>query len=162
MRWSRSWLLAAGALVLGACTPKRTVKTEQNLEKAVAAALTRGDTATIRMFIEVPFAFSRLYIAGPGTPEPVIAAALQSAAWLPEFSRQIESAEHFHLLVFETRGTLVPAVLPKSVADIAPELTGRIYGPNDAVFSVRRPADAAAPILAALPSPPASEASARE
>ncbi len=151
MRASRSWLLPAAVFVLAACGPKRTEKTELDLEKAVAAALTRGDTATIRMLIEVPFAFNRLYIAGPGTPEPVIAAALQSEAWLPEMSRQIESSENFHLLVFETRGRLVPARLPKTVADIAPELTGRIYGPNDAVFSVRRPSDAAAPVLAALP-----------
>ena len=91
-----------------------------------------------------------------------IAAALASEEWLPEMSRDIENSDHFHLLVFETRGTLIPAALPKSVADVAPELTGRFYGPDDAVFSVRRPSGATVPVLAALPSPPASAASARE
>lgn len=158
----RSWLLGAAALLLSACGPQRLEKTEQDLRKAVAQALTRGDTATIRVFIEVPFAFERLYIAAPGTPEPQIAAALRSEEWLPEMSRQIESSEHFHLLVFETRGQLIPAALPKSVADIAPELTGRMYGPTDAVFSVRVTPDAAVPILTALPSQSASAASAPE
>jgi hypothetical protein len=147
------WLLGAAALLVSACGPQRLEKTEMDLKEAIAEALTRGDTATIRIFIEVPFAFDRLYIAGPGTPEPVIAAALRSDEWLPEMSRDIERSEHFHLLVFETRGQLIPAALPKSVADIAPELTGRLYGPNDAVFSVRQPSGATGPVLAALPTP---------
>lgn len=141
--------LAAIALAAGlACGPMRLERTELDLQDAIADALTRGDTATVRLFIEVPFAFDRLYIAGPRTPEATIAAALRSDEWLPEMSRGIEAADHFHLLVFETRGRLVPAALPKRVADVAPELTGRMYGPDDAVFRVTRPEGATAPVLA--------------
>lgn len=139
--------LGVGAMI--ACGPMRLEKTEIDLQEAIAEAVTRGDTATLRLFIEVPFAFDRLYIAGPRTPEREIAEALKSDQWQPEMSRGIEEADHFHLLVFETRGTLVPAALPKRVADLAPELTGRMYGPNDAVFRVTRPAGASAPLLSA-------------
>lgn len=156
------WVIGAAALLLSACGPQRLERTEADVAAAIAEALLRGDTATIRMFTEVPFAFERLYIAAPGTPERTIADAFRSEAWSPELSRQIESSEHFHLLVFETRGKLVPAALPKSVATIAPDLTGRMYGPDDAVFSVRRPSDGGAPVLAARPAPRASATAVRE
>jgi hypothetical protein len=146
-------------LLLAACGPQRIEKTEQNLSAAISEALARGDTATLRMFIEVPFAFDRLYIAGPGTSEATIAAALRNDNWLPELSRGIETSSDFHLLVFETSGRLVPAALPKSVADIAPELVGRMYGPDDAVFSVRRSPGGGAPTLGGFPATPASAAS---
>ncbi len=134
---------------LAACLPDRLEKTETDLQAAISEALTRGDTATVRLFLEVPFAFDRLYIAGPRTPERAIADAFKSDEWVPEMSRQIESSDHFHLLVFETRGKLVPAALPKRVAELAPELIGRMYTPDDAVFRVSRPAGAAVPLLSA-------------
>lgn len=152
-------LIAPFALLLAACGPQRIEKTEQDLSAAITEALARGDTATLRLFIEVPFAFDRLYIAGPGTSEATIAAALGNNNWLPEMARGIDSTSHFHLLVFETSGRLVPAALPKRVADIAPELLGRMYGPDDAVFSVRRSPGGGAPMLAGFPATPGSAAS---
>lgn len=131
-----------------ACGPERLEKTEADLRTAIAAAESRGDTATLRLFIEVPFAFERVYIAGPRTPAATLAAALGDA-WQPEFSRGIEQADHFNLLVFEVRGQLYPAALPRSVAEIAPELTGRMYGPDSAVFRVSRVAGSAVPSLLA-------------
>lgn len=141
--------LAAIAL-LAACGPQRLEKTEQNIEKAIAKALARGDTATLWFYIEVPFAYDSFYVAGPRTPAAQVAEAFRNENWLPEMSRQIEQSDHFHLLVFETRGKLVPAALPKRIADVAPELTGRMYGPDDGRFAVRRTADGGV-LLAPLP-----------
>lgn len=155
---TRRVLLTLGMLALAACGPQRIEKTEQNLSAAITEALARGDTATLRMFIEVPFAFDRVYIAGPGTSEATIAAALGNDNWLPEMARGIDTTAHFHLLVFETSGRLVPAALPKRVADIAPELIGRMYGPDDAVFSVRKSPAGGAPTLAGFPATPVSAA----
>lgn len=159
------WRAAVFGLALPlavACGPERLEKTEADVAAAITAAVARGDTATLRLFTEVPFAFDRLYIAGPRTAADVIAAAMRNETWIPEFSRGIENADHFHLLLFETRGRLVPAALPKRVADIAPELVGRMYVPEDAIFSVVRSAAGGAPTLAALPASPASAAPAPE
>jgi hypothetical protein len=139
-------LALAGTLVASACGPERLEKTEADLRAAVAAAEARGDTATLRLFTEVPFAFDSVYLARPYTPADTLAAAL-GAAWQPAFSRGIESDDRFHLLVFVVRDQLVPAALPRSVADVAPELTGRMYGPETAVFRVQRAPGAAAPSL---------------
>lgn len=155
-------LLPLLALVVAACGPDRLAKTEADLATAVSDALTRGDTATLWLYVEVPFAYDRVYIAGPGTPVETIRAAFNSDEWFPELTRGIEGADHFHLLLFETRGKLVPATLLRSVADIDPALTGKMYGPNDTRFSVRRVPGAAAPVLAALPSTPASAGSGLE
>jgi hypothetical protein len=152
-------LLAVGGLT--ACGPERLEKTESDIAEAVAEALTRGDTATVRLFIEVPFAFDHFYFAAPGTSGDTIAAALRNVDWTPDMSRGIETATDFHLIVFETKGTLIPARLPKSVAEVAPELTGRLWGPDDAIFSVRRSASGA-PMLTALPAPPPSAPSGLE
>jgi hypothetical protein len=147
------------ALLLAACGPQRVEKTELDLAAAITEAVARGDTASLRVFIEVPFAFDRLYIAGPGTSEATIAAALGNDNWVPAMARGIDTTSHFHLLVFETSGRLVPAALPKRVADIAPELVGRLYGPDDAVFSVRKSPGGGAPTLAGFPATPASAGS---
>lgn len=146
LRASLGAMLFIALPLLAACGPERLEKTEADLKSAVAEAVARGDTATLRLFIEVPFAFDRVYIAGPYTPEATIAAAM-GGDWQPEFSRGIESADHFNLLVFEVRGQLYPATLLRSVAEIAPELTGRMYGPDSAVFRVSRVAGSAVPSL---------------
>ena len=142
-----------GALLLpllgGACGPERLEKTEQDLRNAIAAAVSRGDTATLRLFIEVPFAFDSVYIAGPYTPVDTLAARLGDA-WHPEFSRGIETDDRFHLFVFKVQDQLVPAALPRESAVVAPELTGRMYGPESAVFRVQRGPGAAAPSLLPL------------
>lgn len=155
-------LVPVVALALAACGPERLEKTELKLQQAVANAVTRGDTATLWLYIEVPFAYDRVYIAGPRTPVEQIRSAMNTDAFIPEMSRGIEGADHFHLLLFETRGKLVPATLLKSVADIDPALTGKMYGPEDARFSVRQVAGAAAPTLTARQAPPASAAPASE
>lgn len=148
-------IVMLAALSLAACGPERLEKTEADLAAAISAAVARGDTATLRLFTEVPFAFDHFYLAAPGTSEATIGAALQNAEWTPEMSRGIETATDFHLIVFDTRGTLVPAKLPKSVADVAPELTGRLWGPEDGIFSVRR-TESGATMLTARPVPQAS------
>lgn len=143
-----------GLLVAGTslgCMPDRLEKTEIDLRDAITEAVARGDTATVRLFIEVPFAFERLYIAGPRTSPAVIAEAMPSDAWVPAMSRGIENADHFHLLLFETRGKLVPATLPRTVAELDPALTGRMYGPETAWFRVTVPEGSAVPRLVALP-----------
>lgn len=155
----RRLLLPLLALSVVACGPDRLAKTEADLVTAVSEALTRGDTATLWLYVEVPFAYDRVYIAGPRTPAEQIRAAFNSDDWFPDLTRGIEGAEHFHLLLFETRGKLVPATLLRSVADIDPALTGKMYGPNDARFSVRPVPGAAAPVLTALPPMPASAGS---
>lgn len=129
-----------------ACGPERLEKTEADLTAAISAAEARGDTATVRLFIEVPFAFDRVYIAGPRTPAATLAAALGDA-WDPMYAREIETSDHFHLLVFDVGGKLYPAALPRRVAEIAPELTGRMYDPATAVFRVVRQPGSAAPTL---------------
>jgi hypothetical protein len=158
---TRAWV-ALLALSLAACGPQRLAKTEADLAAAVTAATARGDTATLRLYVEVPFAYDRVYIAGPRTPAAQIEAAMQHEDWTPEMTRGIETADDFHLLLFETRGTLVPARLPRSVADIDPALTGRMYGPEDARFSVRTVPGSAAPTLTALPAPAGQAASSPE
>jgi len=147
----RSWV-AVFAIILAACGPERLEKTEADLVEAVAEASARGDTATLWLYVEVPFAYDRVYIAGPRTPAAVIEAAMKSDAWIPEMTRGIENADHFHLLLFETRGKLVPATLLRSVADFDPALVGRVYGPEDARFRLRMASGpgAGAPILTAL------------
>ncbi len=147
--------LLLSATTLTACGPERLEKTEADLAAAVAAALTRGDTGTVRFYTEVPFAFDHFYLAAPGTSGETINAALQNVDWTPEMSSGIETATDFHLIVFETSGTLIPARLPKSVADVAPELTGRLWGPEDGVFSVQRSASGGT-MLVARPVPPVS------
>ncbi|MBK7906984.1 MAG: hypothetical protein IPJ78_10545 [Gemmatimonadetes bacterium] len=136
------------ALALGAvaCGPERLERTESDLRTAIAAAVGRGDTATIRLFTEVPFAFDAVFIAGPRTPADSLARVMGSA-WEPRFSRGLETDDRFHLLVFVVRNQLVPATLPRSVAEIAPELTGRLYAPETAVFRVRQAPGAAVPSL---------------
>jgi hypothetical protein len=152
---SRRALMAGLALAIGgltACGPQRLEKTEADMATAVAEALARGDTGTVRLFTEVPFAFDHFYVAAPGTTGETINAALRNVDWTPEMSRGIETANDFHLFVFEVSGTLIPAKLPKSVADVAPELTGRLWGPTDGVFSVRR-TESGVPMLMAPQAP---------
>ncbi|MBA3854046.1 MAG: hypothetical protein C0503_06495 [Gemmatimonas sp.] len=156
------FFLSLFALAVTACGPERLEKTEADLVEAVAEASARGDTATLWLYIEVPFAYDRVYIAGPRTPAAQIEAAMKSDAWMPELTRGIENADHFHLLLFETRGKLIPATLLRSVADIDPALTGKMYGPEDARFSVRKAPGAAAPTLTALQATAAPAASAPE
>jgi len=79
---------------------------------------------------------------------------------MPEFTRDIENQDHFHLLLFDIRGKLIPATLLKSVADFDPAIVGRMYGPEDARFSVRSLPGSAAPTLTALPAPPGPATSA--
>lgn len=127
-----------------------------------AAAAARGDTATLHLYVEVPFAYDRVYIAAPRTPVAQIAAAMPSDAWSPEMTRGIESADDFTLLLFETRGTLVPAKLLRSVADFDSTVVGRVWGP-DARFRLRTSAaPGAVPTLTALPAPADPGASAPE
>jgi hypothetical protein len=144
----RAMTRVALSLALGAvaCGPERLERTESDLRTAIAAAVGRGDTATIRLFTEVPFAFDAVFIAGPRTPADSLASVMGSA-WEPEFSRGLETDDRFHLFVFVVRDQLVPATLPRSVAEIAPELTGRLYGPETAVFRVRQAPGAAVPSL---------------
>ena len=144
----RAMTRVALALALGAvaCGPERLERTESDLRTAIAAAVGRGDTATIRLFTELPFAFDAVFIAGPRTPADSLARVMGSA-WEPEFSRGLETDDRFHLFVFVVRDQLVPATLPRSVAEIAPELTGRLYGPETAVFRVRQAPGAAVPSL---------------
>lgn len=144
----RAMTLAALFLSLGGtgCGPGRLERTESDLRAAVGAAVARGDTATLRLFTEVPFAFDALYIAGPRTPADSLARVI-GGAWRPEYSRGLESDDRFHLLVFVVRDQIIPATLPRSVAEVAPELTGRLYGPETAVFRVRQAPGAAVPAL---------------
>lgn len=151
---------ALALLTLSACGPERLEKTEADLAEAVTNAVSRGDTATLWLYIEVPFAYDRVYIAGPRTPAAQIQAAMGSEDWMPEFTRDIENQDHFHLLLFDVRGKLYPATLLKSVADFDPAVVGRMYGPEDARFSVRQAAGSSAPVLAALQPTPAPAASA--
>jgi hypothetical protein len=145
----RSWV-ALIAIAVAACGPERLEKTEADLAAAVTEAVARGDTATLWLYIEVPFAFDSVYIAGPRTPAEQIQAAMgNTEEWIPELTRGVENHDHFHLLLFETRGMLVPATLLRSVADIDPALTGKMYGPEDARFRLR-PAAGGAPTLTAL------------
>lgn len=143
----------AGVLLLSlfgaSCGPERLEKTELDLRTAIAAAESRGDTATLRLFIEVPFAFDSVYIVGPRTPADSLAARM-GAGWMPEYSRGIESDDRFHLFVFRVKDLIIPATLPRESAAVAPELTGRMYGPESAVFRVRRAPGAAAPALLPL------------
>lgn len=156
------FFLSLFALAVTACGPERLEKTEADLVEAVAEASSRGDTATLWLYIEVPFAYDRVYIAGPRTPAAQIAEAMKSDAWIPEMTRGIENADHFHLLLFETRGKLVPATLLRSVADIDPALTGKMYGPEDGRFRLRPAAAGGAPMLTALQPPADPAASAPE
>ena len=155
-------LALAGSLAVTACGPERLEKTEADLVAAVAEAKARGDTATLWLYIEVPFAYDRVYIAGPRTPAAQIAEAMKSDAWMPELTRGIENADHFHLLLFETRGKLVPATLLRSVADFDPAITGRMYGPEDARFRLQPAASGGAPMLVALAATPDSATSSPE
>ncbi len=109
--------------LLAACGPQRLEKAEQDLRAAIAEAGARGDTATVRLFIEVPFAFDSVHVAAPG------------------------AGDDSHVFTFDVRGELYPVRLPRSVADVAPELTGRVYGPDSAVFRVSRAAGSAVPVL---------------
>lgn len=155
-------LLALAVLFAVGCGPERLEKTEAQLAEAVAEALTRGDTASLWLYVEVPFAYDRVFIAAPGASAEQIRRAFNSDEWFPELTRGVESSDHFHLLLFETRGQLVPATLLRSVADFDPAVTNRMYGPNDARFSVRRVPESPAPILTALPATPAAATSGLE
>ena len=162
-RRRRAPLAALALFALSACGPERLEKTEADLKQAVAEAVARGDTATLWLYVEVPFAYDRVYIAGPRTPAAQIEAAMRSEEWIPEMTRGIENSDHFHLLLFETRGRLVPATLLRSVADFDPAVVGRVYGPEDARFRLRTSASGGgAPILTALQAPADQAASAPE
>lgn len=164
LRNRRASLAAFALAVLSACGPERLEKTEADLVDAITEAKARGDTATVWLYVEVPFAYDRVYIAGPRTPAAQIEAAMKSDAWMPEMTRGIENADHFHLLLFETRGKLVPATLLRSVADFDPALVGRVYGPEDARFRLRMASagSAGVPTLVALQAPADSAAPAPE
>lgn len=151
MRLLHPVAVVAALCTLAACGPERLEKTEADLKQAVAEAVARGDTATLFLYTEVPFAYDRVYIAGPRTPAAQIEAAMASDAWTPEMTRGIENADHFHLLLFETRGQLVPATLLKTVADIDPALTGKMYGPEDGRFRLRSAAGGAPTLVALQP-----------
>jgi len=152
-RRSPALALSAVALCLSAaCLPNRLEKTESDLRDAIAAALARGDTATLRVFIEVPFAFDRLYIAGPRAQESTLA-AIMGDAWLPEMSRRIETSDHFYLMVFETRGKIIPAALTLRTARIDSSLLNRQYTPDNAVFRVERAPGDSVPTLRPLERP---------
>lgn len=156
---SRFFLSLLAPAIL-ACGPERLEKTEADLKKAIAEAQTRGDTATLWLYTELPFSYDRVYIAGPRTPAAQIQAAMNTEDWMPEFTRDIENQDHFHLLLFDVRGKLVPATLLRSVADFDPSVVGRVYGPEDARFRLRRVPGQAGVVLGALQETPPSAASA--
>jgi hypothetical protein len=148
----RRFSVLALLLAASACLPNRLEKTESDLKAAIAEAVTRGDTATLRLFIEVPFAFDRLYIAGPRAKESTLA-AIMGEEWLPEMSRQIETSDHFYLMIFETRGKIVPAALTMKTVRIDSTLLNRQYTPDNAVFRVERSSADSIPTLRPLTSP---------
>jgi len=148
----RGFSVLALLLAASACLPNRLEKTESDLKAAIAEAVTRGDTATLRLFIEVPFAFDRLYIAGPRSKESTLA-AIMGEEWLPEMSRQIETSDHFYLMIFETRGKIVPAALTMKTVRIDSTLLNRQYTPDNAVFRVEQTSGDPIPTLRPLTSP---------
>lgn len=148
----RGFSVLALLLAASACLPNRLEKTESDLKSAIADAVTRGDTATLRLFIEVPFAFDRLYIAGPRAKESTLA-AIMGEEWLPEMSRQIETSDHFYLMIFETRGKIVPAALTMKTVRIDSTLLNRQYTPDNAVFRVEQSSGDSIPTLRPLTSP---------
>ncbi|MCC7004220.1 MAG: hypothetical protein IT357_18850 [Gemmatimonadaceae bacterium] len=148
----RGFSVLALLLAASACLPNRLEKTESDLKAAIAEAVTRGDTATLRLFIEVPFAFDRLYIAGPRAKESTLA-AIMGEEWLPEMSRQIETSDHFYLMIFETRGKIVPAALTMKTVRIDSTLLNRQYTPDNAVFRVEQTSGDPIPTLRPLTSP---------
>lgn len=156
----RGFSVLALLYAASACLPNRLEKTESDLQEAIVEAVTRGDTATLRLFIEVPFAFDRLYIAGPRAKESTLA-AIMGEEWLPEMSRQIETSDHFYLMIFETRGKIVPAALTMKTVRIDSTLLNRQYTPDNAVFRVERsPADSIPtlrPLMSPAPPTPAAE-----
>lgn len=148
----RGFSVLALLLAASACLPNRLEKTESDLKSAIADAVIRGDTATLRLFIEVPFAFDRLYIAGPRAKESTLA-AIMGEEWLPEMSRQIETSDHFYLMIFETRGKIVPAALTMKTVRIDSTLLNRQYTPDNAVFRVEQSSGDPIPTLRPLTSP---------
>lgn len=148
----RGFSVLALLFAASACLPNRLEKTESDLKAAIAEAVTRGDTATLRLFIEVPFAFDRLYIAGPRAKESTLA-AIMGDEWLPEMSRQIETSDHFYLMIFETRGKIVPAALTMKTVRIDSTLLNRQFTPDNAVFRVEQTSGDPIPTLRPLTSP---------
>ena len=73
---SVGWPLALAIALSVGCGPERLEKAESDLAASIVATEARGDTVTLNLFTVVPFAYDRVYIAGPRTPADTLAAVI--------------------------------------------------------------------------------------
>lgn len=104
-------------------------------------AISQGVGAEIRLADLTPFAWKRVLILAPYSRGAMISDSLHvNRLTARRLADGIEVREDINLLVFELpNGRLESMEVGRGVADFGPELTRRVYLPQQAVFRVRTP-----------------------
>jgi hypothetical protein len=132
------------SLVASACAPSSGdgLRDPSAVRAAVTAAVQQGPGTELRLATVTPFAWRRVYIFAPYTPLNLLrdSLRLRTLGDAERLGRGIDGRDDMTLLVFTfAQGTQASMELPRFPVDFGPELVGRSYGPEDAVFRVRQP-----------------------
>ena len=110
---------------------------DDRVSLSLAASVSRGAGARIALADHAKLAWDKACIFAPYTPDTVIDAVtgVQGAA---KQAHSIESREDINLLLFVHEGNIAASVAHRrDRGDFGPELVGRCYSREQAVFSVR-------------------------
>ena len=135
MRIASPWVI--GFLVLGPIGCER--KDSDAVSSSISGAVKRGDGARVALVEHTSFAWDKVCIFGPYTP----ADHIEAVTLIPGTAREapgIESREDIDLLLFVRGGRITASVAhPRVRGDFGPEVLGKCYSKERAVFAVRTP-----------------------
>jgi hypothetical protein len=131
-------LLAVLLAPLLACEPDDRPRTAV-LHAHIRSAVERGPGTVLALDSIAPGEWKRVYVFGPYTPFPLIAACLQASP-SERLTHGIEKRDAINLLIFEFEdGSLQSIAVPRRGADFGPEAITAAYTRADARFITRNP-----------------------
>jgi hypothetical protein len=138
----RLLLVLCAAIALGCASRGEGIRQPSAVRAAVSARVALGPGTEVRLADLTPFWWRRVYVFGPYTPLATIRDSLRlsSEAAAERVARGIQSRDDVDLLVFRFAHTAPQSMeLPRQGGGFGPEVVGRGYGAEEAVFVVREP-----------------------
>jgi hypothetical protein len=132
----------AAVLVLGCSGFGDGLRSPRAVSAAIAERVARGSGAEVRLAELTPFGWRRVYVFGPYTPVATIRDSLRlhDSGEAARLARSIEARDDIDLLVFRFEHVGPQSMEhPRWQGDFGPELVGRGYRPDEAIFVVREP-----------------------
>ncbi len=133
MRTVASFMIVLAVLGSIGCASNSSVST------SIGAAANRGPGTRIALAEHAAFAWDRVCIFGPYTPDDKID-AVTGISGAAARAYDIRSNDGIDVLMFLDQSRIVDSVAhSRGRADFGPELVGRCYSRDRAVFAVRTP-----------------------